>query len=420
MLQKDNERLYLYCNQDRQEIIRLNNLYNNIANISPSDQCNINSDIEKTIETIQSQYNNFTESIRTLFTLSITLIGLVTVGIPLITNTYFSGDQMELIRENIDNRLSETIKKVEEKVSYFDAITKEKTKEIDDKLVKLSNEMDIKKEEIDESVSIQTKLALAQAETRSEEKERLYTEVVNKFPDSFQALLARGDYYYSKAKYNEAIKDYENAVLLKNNDVNDEQLYTDLGICHYYLGYYEKSIEYYKMAIDISPNKAYNYYNISLSYEQMGNKYKNEKDYINALEFLNEGIRVDRNYVQAYCSIGDIYKLQGKYNEAINQFDKVIEIFPNNAYPYIHKGNFYYDKNEYYNAIDNYKTAIYKSTYRSSDQNILIFRGLANSYFKLNDLSNAKLNYQKVLDINPDDSVSKARIEQINNRVKEP
>ena len=57
--------------------------------------------------------------------------------------------------------------------------------------------------------------------------------------------------------------------------------------------------------------------------------YIDRKMYDKALDLLNEAIRMDSNFIEAYQQLGDIYRKIGAYNLAKENYKKVLQINPN-------------------------------------------------------------------------------------------
>lgn len=94
-------------------------------------------------------------------------------------------------------------------------------------------------------------------------------------PISHKAYYNLGNLYLKNDRHEEAIKAYNNTIILNKNFA---PAYYNTGWCLYQLGNYKQSIKYYKKAIKINSKKAYYYFNTALSYNAM-NKNKSAKKY---------------------------------------------------------------------------------------------------------------------------------------------
>lgn len=120
---------------------------------------------------------------------------------------------------------------------------------------------------------------------------------------------------------------------VKNGDsVGLSKALNSLGISHqYYLGNYQKAIDYYLRAIAI--NKALgrtaglgnNYYNLSGSYYSLGNTVLAIEYQLEALKQF-ERTRDTVGIQDAYNTIGNTYSLQNDFEKAMEYFNKSLEL----------------------------------------------------------------------------------------------
>jgi len=69
--------------------------------------------------------------------------------------------------------------------------------------------------------------------------------------------------------------------------------------------------------------------------------YYNQKDYSNALKYLDLSISKNSNNANSYIWKGLCYMNMNEYHKAIEQYSKAIEIDPNNSTAYINRFNAY-------------------------------------------------------------------------------
>lgn len=89
------------------------------------------------------------------------------------------------------------------------------------------------------------------------------------FAQTNSALLDSGNTAYSKNKFNQALKYYEQIVA---NGYESTELYFNLGNAHYKSGHLAKAILYYEKAKKISPNDEDILYNLKLVNKQLVDK----------------------------------------------------------------------------------------------------------------------------------------------------
>lgn len=89
-----------------------------------------------------------------------------------------------------------------------------------------------------------------------------------------------------------------------------------------------------------------------------GNECFYRGDYSIALDFYDEGIKINANYADTWNNKGlSLYNLR-KYNEAIDSYERAINIDPNNAYAWYNKGNALNALRKYNEAMGSYERAI--------------------------------------------------------------
>ena len=97
----------------------------------------------------------------------------------------------------------------------------------------------------------------------------------------------------------------------------------------------KKAIEYLNNAIRLQPNYA-NAYNIR------GISYTKLEQYQRAIEDFNETIRLKPDFTNAYVNRGVAYALLLQYQRAINDFNKAIRLKPDNVNAYNSRGYVYF------------------------------------------------------------------------------
>ncbi len=95
-------------------------------------------------------------------------------------------------------------------------------------------------------------------------------------PQDARAYYERGETYYDKAEFKEAIKDYDEAIRLDSNFVD---AYGMRGAAYCSLGEYEQGIKDYDEAIRLNPADAGAYCARGFVYSMLGKKAEATADY---------------------------------------------------------------------------------------------------------------------------------------------
>ena len=90
----------------------------------------------------------------------------------------------------------------------------------------------------------------------------------------FKQHYNKGIEFYKQGKYEQAGKEFQEAIQLKPNDVY--AIY-GLGNTHYCLAKYDDAVEVYKKAININPDYAKVHYSLSLAYSKLGKTHESEE-----------------------------------------------------------------------------------------------------------------------------------------------
>ncbi len=77
-----------------------------------------------------------------------------------------------------------------------------------------------------------------------------------------------------------------------------------------------------------------------------------------AIEYLNQAIMLQPNYVRAYNSRGNAYADLGMYKNAISDYDQALRLKPDYVYAYINRGDAYYWLGQYHRSVEDCSQAI--------------------------------------------------------------
>ena len=198
---------------------------------------------------------------------------------------------------------------------------------------------------------------------------------------------------------------------------------------------YEEAITYFIRAINIAPDNLPGDFNLYEAYCQLGRAYSYNGNNENAIQALNEAIRLEpRYYAWPYSLRGWVYQKMDQHNNAISDLNKAIGINPEYSWPYELLASVYIDLNEYNKALDVYdrirsfdpqravfgKSAVYYRYLNEKEKAIeilenelgnfqdngIIYFGIGDVYYEFGEFDKAILSYSKAIDINPNDTMS--------------
>lgn len=246
----------------------------------------------------------------------------------------------------------------------------------------------------------------------------LWSHVLKYSPNSTLPYGNRANYYRDNGQRALALKDYDDRIRLKQDDEgvfnSRARLFfnsTSRDTLVLALNDYSKAIELKHEKIDrfkgagktVEANKEQNA--IAEYYVNRGATYAKLGDYDQALSNLNDGVRYNPSFVNAYHNRSVIYNMRQQFPEALADIDKFLEFRPYNAdliYEKARLHNILRQPNEAFKAINN--------ALRYKKNNGLYYVERAKANFILNKFTEAKqdLDRAKSMNINLDPNLVNA------------
>ena len=189
-----------------------------------------------------------------------------------------------------------------------------------------------------------------------------------------------GNVYDEQGKYNKAIEFYQRAIELSTKSktigyIDITALFNNLGLSYYNKGEYDKAINYFQKVLSLMLHEfgEVNRESIKVN-SNLGTAYSKKGEYDKAIEYLmkafelSKRLNVEEHLDDAVLlnNLGLIYNDKGEYIKAIEYFEKALIIDKklhgeNNtevAARYNNLGGVYRQKGEYDKAIEYYKEAL--------------------------------------------------------------
>ncbi|MBF0380932.1 MAG: tetratricopeptide repeat protein [Magnetococcales bacterium] len=141
-------------------------------------------------------------------------------------------------------------------------------------------------------------------------------------------LLQKGLTFFNTGKFDEAIFNYQKAIVIKPNFA---QALSNLGVVLQHCGNIEQAIDSLKKAVAIKPNYADAHCNLGVALQNQGRLDEASISY-------QQAIAIDANHLQAIYNLGFVMQLCGNLNVAVNCYKKVISINPDNIEAYSNLG----------------------------------------------------------------------------------
>lgn len=197
----------------------------------------------------------------------------------------------------------------------------------------------------------------------------------------------KGDEFYKKGKFQEAMKLYEQAA----TETPLDYAFVRIGDIYLRWGKYEKADEAFLKAVKINPNNAAAWFGHADMLLEEG-KIKE------SLEALNKVLQIDPDFYMAYTSMGDVYVELEQWDKAEEMFNKSLEIDPRQKPPdtFIGLGDLYLRTQRFQKAYENYKISIEKDPF-----DIDGYLGAANSLLGLQQYDQAEKYFLKAIGLHP-------------------
>jgi tetratricopeptide (TPR) repeat protein len=144
------------------------------------------------------------------------------------------------------------------------------------------------------------------------------------FAQDAKQLIREGVVLHDQGKYKEAIKKYEAALVVDENNIT---AMTEKAMTLYYLKEYDKGVEMCKTIIEIHPGAE----ELKLLYPIYANTLDEAGKPEEAVEVYNEGIELFPDYNQLHFNKGVTLSGLKKYDEALLSFEESARLNPQHA-----------------------------------------------------------------------------------------
>jgi len=198
--------------------------------------------------------------------------------------------------------------------------------------------------------------------------------------------LTKGDKFFDKAEYTEAISCYEKAIEIDPKNVRG---WISKGVALDELTKHEDAIKCYDRIIEIYPKLTRAWNNKGWSLIEL-NRFED------ALVAFENAIRIKPNSADAWNGKGVVLNNLEKYEDAINNYDKAIEISPRFATAWNNKGWSLIDLDKHEEAIQCFNKAI-----KLDGKLILAWAGNGLALTELGKYEEAIKSYDKAIGLDP-------------------
>ncbi|GBB89783.1 hypothetical protein RclHR1_01660002 [Rhizophagus clarus] len=201
------------------------------------------------------------------------------------------------------------------------------------------------------------------------------------------AWYISGEINFKQGNYDVAINDLYYSISY-NTKMNN--LYTMLGISHYYNNNLKSSLKNFKIALR---NNSNNY----LCLKYCAHIYDMQKKYSAALKMLDKLLSIDEKDSLILCYYGEILSEMREYENAITYFTKANDIDPENVHNLNKRVIMYYIRQEYDKALSDLNKMFQLDVTNSLAY--YFYRGLI--YYRMEDINNSLVAFEKCIELSP-------------------
>lgn len=202
-----------------------------------------------------------------------------------------------------------------------------------------------------------------------------------------------GNIYAALDRDEEAIQAYRQTI---NLNQRDPWPHHNLALVYEKLERYSEAITFYRQAIERHASDQ----NRAVSWESLGNVYSDAGRYEEAVQALQEAIKLNPDYALPWNSLGDVYQALGQPQKAIEAYQRAISLDPNYAWPYNSLGLVYAQIGRHEQAISIYKQVI--SLPISDHDRAVSWNSLGDVYIELQREQDAIQAYERAIKLDPD------------------
>ncbi len=214
-------------------------------------------------------------------------------------------------------------------------------------------------------------------------------------PDpSEQPSMYREDIYYHIAalymklkKYDEAIKEFENALSL---NPKDPRVHNDLGVIYKERNDLPKAEYHYKYAIEIEPN-------FNLAIVNLAELYIQQKKYTEAIKLLENSLSLQPHNIELLYNLGFVYHNSGELEKALSYYEHVLSYDDKEPNTLNNIAMICSEKNDWEKAKNMLIKCIYKNPFFT-----LAYANLGDIFYSENHKKKALYYYDKGLETNPE------------------
>lgn len=221
---------------------------------------------------------------------------------------------------------------------------------------------------------------------RKQKTDAKITRAIKREPDNADLYLKRATSFNKQKKYEQAIKDCDQAILLNPKLA---AAYEQRGFAYDRISDYEKSVPDFDKAIQLDPTLRAAYFGIV----RLDGR---RRTYIHGVDYLNKFLKLNPNDTEALRYRGDFYSHLKLKKQCFDDLNKAVALQPKDGHNYQYLARGYYKFNDAANGLKYNDMAL---KLMPNDSGALIDRGMI--LVLKGDYENALKQYNKVISLDP-------------------
>ena len=214
----------------------------------------------------------------------------------------------------------------------------------------------------------------------------LWNDVIKKSPESAGAYSSRGNAYAAKGDIDQAIADYDRAIMLDPEFVD---VYNNRANAYKKKGDMPKAIADYVKVLQFNPFHVPGLYNLGVTFME-------EKDYDKAIDLFTKAIQLDPRMAESYNGRGNCYIQKGDIDRAIPDFENAVQYNPHLLAARFMLGISYTRKSDFEKAITAFTDLI-----RIEPGNPANYDSRGVVYAMKGDMASAMADFNKAVEVDP-------------------
>lgn len=200
---------------------------------------------------------------------------------------------------------------------------------------------------------------------------------------------------FEKGEWNKAIQTWEQAWNISPNNGSIKKgladAYESAGEYYFRQNYFKEAVDWYDYAAQVTPDKSTIWFNLGDLSDAVGEPLK-------AIVLYERALTMDQRNPFLIYRIARLYREQGNYNKAIEYIDRALEVAPTFGLGYLERGYIYSKMYEFNKAIENYNLALAQNQPRNRFLAYL-YRGWA--YYNKGDYPQSIRDFDRATKIKP-------------------